>query len=83
MEPGTHVMVKAKWPLTDEYHCRILDIPENREMAACNCGEPSCREFRSLEMVDEPGIMRYVGQCRITPTKQKSKVGAIQLPKLR
>lgn len=82
MEPGVHVMVKARWPSTEEIHCRILDIPENRELAPCNCGAPDCREFRLLEQVEQPGIQRYVGQCRITPLKNRSKVAALRLPKM-
>ncbi len=80
MEPGSHVMVRAKLPSTDEYHCKILDVPDNRERAACKCGQPGCQEYLLLEQLDAPGILRHVGQCRMTPTGKKSAVRPLALP---
>lgn len=65
MKPGMQVIARARPPLAEEYLCQVADVPENRDRKACDCGRAGCTEYRVLECVEQPGILRYVGECRI------------------
>lgn len=75
MSPGTQVIVSVPGLYGDatEYHCEVLDTPENRNPVACSCGREGCQSYQTLAFVDKPGILRHVGACRIRPFKGKKK----------
>lgn len=67
MQPGTQVIVTLGGMLQEpeEFHCQIVDTPENRAPVPCSCGREGCKSFQTLGFVDRPGILRHVGMCRM------------------